>query len=348
MDRQAIEARAAAAVLRLPESIMRMASGAPKVVGSYTMEAQSQFLLELQERSGRPGFGQLSVEETREAFGGMSTGLGAGARVLRSVVDRRIPGPAGDIPVRIYTPMASPSGAPALVYYHGGGWVIGDVNSHDELCRALAQEAECVVINVDYRLAPEHKFPASADDSLAAYRWSVEHAVELGIDSSRIAVGGDSAGGNLAAVVSQDCKGAESAPCFQLLIYPVTDLRCESASYEECAEGFFLTREAMHWFRDHYLVEESQREDPRASPLLTSDASGLPPAFVATAGFDPLRDEGRAYAEKLASAGGVVSYRCYEGTIHGCVSLSGVLPSGARMLADAVGALRGAFSRVVA
>lgn len=346
MDKQAIEAFAAAAIMRLPGSLMRKLVGAPSVIGDCVMETQTQFLLHLQARSGRPTFGELGVEETREAFGAMRNGLGPGTRNMARVVDRLIPGPDGEIPVRIYSPVANPDGLPALVFFHGGGWVIGDINSHDEVCRVLAADAECIVINVDYRLAPEHRFPAAADDALAAYRWTVQYADELGVDRDRIAVGGDSAGGNLAAVVSQQARADKQPPAFQLLIYPVTDLRCDSASYDACGEGFFLTRQGMEWFRGLYLTDDAQREDPRASPLLAEDLSGLAPAFVATAGFDPLRDEGRAYAQKLAGAGGEVSYRCYSGTIHGCLSLSGVLPQGRRLLDDAAGALRSVFARL--
>jgi acetyl esterase len=346
MDRQTIEAIAAAAIMRLPQSLMRWLVGPPTVVGDSSMEARTQFLLQLQARSGAPGFGDLGVDETREVFDGMRSGLGPGARVVASVVDRLIPGPDGEIPVRIYSSVVSPSDAPALVYYHGGGWVIGNIDSHDEVCRALATGAECVVISVDYRLAPEHHFPAAADDALAAYRWARDNADTLGINADRIAVGGDSAGGNLAAVVARDTREDASPPCYQLLIYPVTDLRCDSASYESCGDGFFLTAAGMKWFREHYLEEESQREDPRASPLLADDFAGLAPAYVATAGFDPLRDEGRAYAEKLADAGVDVSYRCYGATIHGCISLAGVLPAGRQMLDDCIGALRGAFAKV--
>lgn len=345
MDRQAIEALAAAGIMRLPQSFMRRLVGPPIVIGESSMEARTQFLLDLQARSGRPGFGDLDVAATRAAFDGMRSGLGAGARAVARVVNRLIPGPGGEIPVRIYSSVASPSAAPAVVFFHGGGWVIGDLESHDEVCRALAADAECVVINVDYRLAPEHRFPAAPDDALAAYRWVREHAAELGVDTDRIAVAGDSAGGNLAAVVAQETKG-ETGPCYQVLIYPVTDLRCNSESYELFGDGFFLTKKGMEWFRGHYIEHQSDWENPRASPLLAADVSGVAPAYVATAGFDPLRDEGRAYADKLAEAGVDVSYRCYGGTIHGAVSLAGVLPSGRRMLDDSIGVLRRVFSKV--
>jgi len=336
----------AAAIMRLPAFAMRKLTAAPIVVGDCRLETQAQFLLELQARSGRPGFGELGVQETRAAFGGMRNGLGPRPRPVARVIDRLIPGLGVEIPVRIYSPVANPDGAPALVYYHGGGWVIGDLDSHDDVCRSLAVGAECVVVSVDYRLAPESRFPAAVDDAIAAYGWVREHAAELGVDRARIAVGGDSAGGNLAAVVAQSEKREANPPCFQLLIYPVTDLRCESSSYEAFADGFFLTRAAMHWFRDLYLSVESERLDVRASPLLADDLTGLAPLFLATAGFDPLRDEGRAYAQRVADAGGEVAYRCYKGAIHGCLSLAGVLPEGRRLLLDGIGALRMIYSRL--
>jgi acetyl esterase len=203
-----------------------------------------------------------------------------------------------------------------------------------------------VVVAVDYRLAPEHKFPAAIDDALTAFRWVAEHAAEIGVDPARIAVAGDSAGGNLSAVVAQQTAAEEHAPCFQVLLYPVTDLSEDSASYEAFADGYLLTRAGMHWFRDHYLSVDAERADPRASPLRAHDLHGVAPAFIATAGFDVLRDEGRAYARKLADAGVPVSYRCYDSTIHGFFSLGGVLPAGRRLLDDTVGALRLAFARL--
>ena len=237
-----------------------------------------------------------------------------------SVVDRTVPGPAGDIAVRIYTP-ASPSGAgthAALVWYHGGGWVIGNLDGADYGCRMFANAADAVVVSVDYRLAPEARFPAAADDCYAATKWVAENAASIGVDPRRIAVGGDSAGGNLAAVVAQMAKAAGGpAIAFQLLVYPVTNHDYGTTSYKENAEGYLLSKESMVWFWDLYLRTPADGKDPKASPLQAKDLSGLPPALVYTAEFDPLRDEGEAYAAALRAAGVKVEQIRYDGQIHG-------------------------------
>jgi len=233
------------------------------------------------------------------------------------------------IPVRIY---AAESGGlrPALIYFHGGGFVFGNLDTHDSVCRAFAIESGAVVISVDYRLAPENKFPAAVDDSYAATQWVAANAGRLGIDASRIAVGGDSAGGNLATVVAMRCRDAGGpALALQLLIYPVTDVSSfETASHRELAEGYFLTRAAMEWFTGHYLASPDQVRHPEASPLLAKDLSGLPPAVVITAEFDPLRDEGEAYAKRLQQSGVSVTIKRYPGMIHGFISMHGVISGG--------------------
>jgi acetyl esterase len=258
--------------------------------------------------------------------------------------DLKVPGPAGEIPLRVYCPKV-PSPAPALIYFHGGGWVLGDLESHDHVCRALANSAACVVISVDYRLGPEHKFPAAVDDSYAATCWIADHAAELGVDPSRIAVGGDSAGGNLAAVVSQIARdrGGPSL-AFQLLIYPGTDMRMSLPSIDENADGPFLTKAAMHWFLDHYLNSAEDRLNPLASPLLASNLRGLPPAFILTAECDPLRDEGEAYGLRLEEAGVPVEIQRYDGMPHGFFSFAAALDGGRRAMSDATSRLRSAFS----
>jgi acetyl esterase len=260
------------------------------------------------------------------------------------VRDLKIPGPAGEIPVRIYSPQG-PSPSPALIYFHGGGWVLGDLESHDHVCRALANSASCVVISVDYRLAPENKFPAAVYDSYAATEWIANHAAELGVDRSRIAVGGDSAGGNLAAVISLIArdKGGPNV-VFQLLIYPATDMRMSMPSIDENADGPLLTKAAMDWFVNHYLNHAGDRTDPLTSPLLASNLKGLPPAFIITAECDPLRDEGEAYGLRLEEAGVPVEVQRYAGMPHGFFSFGAALDSGRQAFADATSRLRSAFA----
>ena len=268
---------------------------------------------------------------------------------VTSADDRTVPGPAGDIPVRVYVPAGSASASagegslPVLVWFHGGGWVIGDIETADGTCRTLANASGAVIVSVDYRLAPEHPFPAGLDDAQAVVRWVVDNAAELGVDAGRLAVGGDSAGGNLAAVTSQELCATGPEIRFQLLVYPVTDLHMTTVSYEDNAEGYFLTRETMVWFRGHYLGEDIEiRADPKVSPLLAHDGvfAELPPALVITAEFDPLRDEGEAYGERLRTAGVDVTVTRYDGMIHGFFSMRDFLPDGAAAIEEAGQALR--------
>ncbi|MFZ2469339.1 MAG: alpha/beta hydrolase [Parvibaculum sedimenti] len=277
----------------------------------------------------------------REMYRAMASQLDVQGQPIGKVEDRTIPGPVGEIPLRLYTPVAAGSEAlPVLVYFHGGGWVIGDLETHDALCRTLANESGCKVVAVDYRLAPEHKFPAAAEDAFAAVQWVEAHAAEIGVDANRIAVAGDSAGGNLAAVVSlmaRDAKGPHIS--FQMLIYPVTDTNTDTISYREFAEGHFLERDGMIWFFNHYLGDVD-RNDPRVAPLKAASHQGLPPAYVVTGGYDVLRDEGRAYAETLKKAGVPVEHVNYEGMIHGFFNLQGVLDTGREAVKAAAQALK--------
>ncbi|MGQ0656414.1 MAG: alpha/beta hydrolase [Betaproteobacteria bacterium] len=245
--------------------------------------------------------------------------------------------------VRAYRPVRTQS-LPALVYFHGGGWTIGDLDTHDVVCRQLALGAGCMVLSVDYRLAPEHPFPAAVDDCLAALKWTHDNAAKLGIDTRRIALGGDSAGGNLAAVVALLARdaGVPRIAC-QLLIYPATDSRCTSASHERNGAGYLLTREAIAYFRANYLPSDAHWSDWRASPLLAASHAGLPPALVVTAGYDPLVDEGRAYADKLRAAGVKVAYREYADMVHGFLLFGGVLDTANAAVAECSAALRAAF-----
>ena len=319
----------------------------PVVVDGKTLDTKTQFLLRLAALSGDPLPETLQPSAARQQLA-ESTAMATGPiRYMAQVADLRVCSDGQDIPVRVYCPRIGGERLPVLVYYHGGGWVLGSLDTHDVLCREIALQADCIVVSVDYRLAPEHPFPAAVDDAIAAYRWVVEHCRDFRGDASRVAVGGDSAGGNLAAVVSREVVlDGGPAPWFQLLIYPVTDLACDSGSYDKFGDGFFLTRDLMHWFRDHYLNGEGQPDDPRVSPLKAILPASLPPAFVMTAGFDPLLDEGRAYAERLRGASVDVSYRCYPSLIHGFALMTGAVPAAREAMAEAATALRLAFAKL--
>jgi acetyl esterase len=257
----------------------------------------------------------------------------------------------GPVAVRMYRPAQAAKEAPlpALVYFHGGGWTIGDLDTHDPLCRQIANGARCAVFSVDYRLAPEYPFPAAVDDCVAATRFVAEQAEALHVDPSRIAVGGDSAGGNLAAVVALQARDAGGpALAFQLLIYPATDQRCGFASHRKNGAGYLLTREAIEFFRRCYLPQAAQWADWRASPLLAASHVGLPPALVVTAGYDPLVDEGRAYAQRLEQAGVQVRYREFADMVHGFILFGGVLDTANAAVAECCSALRAIFEKVPA
>lgn len=262
---------------------------------------------------------------------------------VASVVDSTIPGPGGRLPIRTYTPDRwDDEAGSTLVYFHGGGWVMGDLDTHDAPCRGVANAAGFRVMAVQYRLAPEHRHPAALDDAWAATQWMAGQA------PGRLFVGGDSAGGHLATCVAARARGSEVKLEGQLLVYPVTDLsRLDTESYVDFAEGYWLTSAAMVWFRDHYLGQGGDPEDPDASPLLRDDLSGMPPAVLIAADCDVLKDEGRVYADRLLSAGGVVDYRFYDGVIHGFFAMPGAIPEGRQAIEDAGRALKALVGRAV-
>ena len=281
-----------------------------------------------------PPMHEGSPEEARAAFRQLAVGGRQPEHVVRvgAVEDLTLPGPAGDLAARVYRPEQD-GAVPTVVLFHGGGWVIGDLDTHDNMARSICRDCEAVVVSVDYRLAPEAPFPAAVEDAVAATRWVASRLADLGGDD-RLAVAGDSAGGNLAAVVAQQLRDAGGpALVGQLLVYPAVDVTGDYASRWENAEGYFLDLPTMAWFMDHYAADAALHEDPRISPLRHTDLSGLPPAVVVTAEFDPLRDEGEAYAEALGAAGVPVEVRRFDGMIHGFFDMGAFSP-GAQAAVD--------------
>ena len=297
-------------------------------------------VLEELEAAGYPPLETLPVTQAREIAAESLRPYAPRPKAVRSIENLRIPGPGGAIPIRVYTPDVQ-APRPAMVYFHGGGWVVCDLDTHDLVCRNLAHRAGAVIVAVDYRLAPEHKFPAAVEDCYAAAVWVASNVEAFGIDRTRISVGGDSAGGNLGAVVSLRSRDENGPPiASQILVYPVTDLASfDTPSYSEFAEGYGLTRPEMEWFRSHYLSSVADGLNPHASPLRAADLRGLPPALVITAECDPLRDEGEEYAKRLEQAGVRVTSTRYPGVIHPFFSLAGAIPKGLEAIeqvADAV------------
>jgi acetyl esterase len=306
------------------------------------LDPQAKALLDQLRALGAPPLNTLSPVDARRAAKALA-GLSGTPETVAAVEHRTIPGPAGPIPLRIYTPTGD-GPFPVLVFFHGGGWVIGDLDTQDGACRTLTNGARCVVVSVDYRLAPEHKFPAAPEDAYAATRWVAENAVRINADPARIAIGGDSAGGNLAAVTAQMARDAGGPGlAFQLLIYPVTDGACETASYRDNGEGYLLTGDMMQWFWDLYVRGAADRQNPMASPLRARTLRGLPPALVQTAEFDPLRDEGEAYATRLKEAGVPVTLTRYNGMIHGFFGMSSMIHQAKTAVSEAAAAVRAAF-----
>lgn len=292
-----------------------------------TLHPQAQAFLDYLESLDRAPIHTLSLEKNRRGMNYLIRKTSLPLQAVANVADRMIPVHEGEIKLRIYTP-AGKGPFPLLVFLHGGGWVLGDPDSVDAPLRALANAAPAVVVSVDYRLAPEHKFPAAVNDCYQATKWVWENAPLLGGDAGRVAVGGESAGGNLAAVVSLMARDCGYPPlCCQLLIYPLTDLSREYPSQRKF-DGYFLTAEEMRYFEKHYLKTAEDRQNIHVSPLLAEDLDNLPPALVVTAGYDPLHDQGKVYAERLKAAGVPVNYYCYEDMIHGFLNFAGIMDKG--------------------
>jgi acetyl esterase len=296
--------------------------------GHRVMDPKAQIVGEFVKSMRAPGYFP-PLPELRQQLRTMVTLMDEPAPSLPRVEDIRIPGPAGELPARVYAPQATGTPRPTVAYFHGGGWVQGDLETHHGLCARLAKHADVLVVAIDYRLAPEHKFPAAVDDCLAAYRWLRTHGRDVGADTTRVAVAGDSAGGNLAAVVSQLAASAGMPlPTCQVLIYPAVDFSLETQSHLELADGHVIPRDRIVWYTEQYLRGEADKADLRASPLRAGTLAGQPPAMIVTAGFDPLRDEGHAYAEHLRRTGVDVVDREYPGQIHAFVSLTKAIPQG--------------------
>jgi acetyl esterase len=340
--RAGVERVALRALLSLPRAARRRIAGPPLSRDGLELDLDTQLLLRLAERDPSPPLRTLTPEQARAQLR-QSVAIVAGAATpLAEVRELTLRGPAGALPARLYVPAEAleRDEGPLTVYYHGGGWTVGDLDTHDEVCRRLASSAGHRVLSVDYRLAPEHPFPAGVEDAFSGFREAIALAPTLGVDPSRVAVAGDSAGGHLATVTSQlAAADGGPTPAFQLLIYPVTDCLRVAASRLTFADGFLLTKENMDWYEEQF-IGPADRADPRVSPMLAERLEGLPPAFVVTAGFDPLRDEGEAYARRLMSAGVRTTVRRHPGYVHGFthVMVGGAGPREA--LAEMGGALR--------
>ncbi len=310
------------------EDALRLLDGHRIRLGSRTMDPKAQIVGEFVKSVRVPGYFP-PLPELRQQLRTMVTLMDEPAPALPRIEDTKIPGPAGEIPARVYAASVGGAPRPAVAYFHGGGWVQGDLETHHGLCARLAQRSGALVVAIDYRLAPEHKFPAAVEDCLAAYRWLRTHGREIGADPARVAVAGDSAGGNLSAVVSQlAASGGTPVPTCQVLIYPGVDFSFETDSHRDLKDGHVIPRERLVWYAEQYLRSEADKADLRASPLRAPSLAGQPPALIITAGFDPLRDEGRAYGDRLREAGVDAVHREYPGQIHAFVSLTKAIPQG--------------------
>ncbi|MGW5355584.1 alpha/beta hydrolase [Streptomyces sp. NPDC004031] len=307
------------------------------------LDPQLQDLRDQRARSGATPLYALSVEQARAADLAAVRASGGSPRELHEITERTVPGPGGPLPLRIYRPGPGRE-LPALLYYFGGGWTLGSLDTADLLCRTLAAEAGCLVVGVGYRLAPEHPFPAAVHDCHAGLRWVAEHAAEIGADRARLAVGGDSAGGNLAAAVTLLARADGDLPlAAQVLVYPNTDQLADDGSMRENADPYLFNHHSVAWYTRHYLTGAADAADPLASPLRATDLRGLPPALVVTAEYDPLRDQGEAYARRLAEAGVPVEATRYPGMAHGFFAMAGAVDAAAEATAQAARHLRRCF-----
>ncbi len=311
------------------------------------MHPQARALLDLMVERAIPPTHTLSPEVARVTYRDRRAVTQPDPPAVASIEELQAPGPHGPIPLRLYRPWPERSvPLPVLVYFHGGGWVIGDLDTHDTLCRQLANTSGCAVLAVDYRMGPEHRFPCAVDDCLAATRWCRDHADALGLDRERMAVGGDSAGGNLAAVVAIAARNAGNLPLrFQLLIYPATDMRRLAPSHNHNGQGYLLTSDSLAYFHDHYIDDPAHDSDWRASPLLCEKLDGLPEALVLTAGYDPLRDEGLMYSQRLTDAGTRAHHICFERQIHGFITMGRVIDEADAAVAICAGQVARALHR---
>jgi acetyl esterase len=342
-----LELAAARVIAALPPAAKRRLAGRPIRRDGFELDLDMQVLVRLEERDPRPPLADRTPEQAREDLRHALRVIEGPASPLASVRETTVAGADGPLPARLYEPQEARAAAasPLIVYYHGGGWVVGDLATHDRPCRLLAKSSGARVLSVGYRLAPEHRFPASVDDALAAFRDAVARAAELGVDPARIAVAGDSAGAHLAAVTArQSVREGGPSPAFQLLVYPVTDCVGVAPSRTTFAEGFLLTKPNMDWYEAQFFGPDGDRGDPRGSPLLAEDLQGLPPALVVTAGFDPLRDEGEAYARRLRDAGVHTLLRRHDGYLHGFIHALISGPGPREAVAEMGGVLRAALA----
>ncbi len=344
--RSVIERAAVDAALLAPRALRERLAIAPRQHEGDQLDADVRLVIALLAASRMPMWHELPMRAARAAFDRSSTLLAPAAAPLESVRDLSLEGPAGPLATRVYRPYGLGEASPALLYFHGGFFGLGSIASHDPVCRALAAAAGCQVLSVDYRLAPEHAYPAAVDDAVSAFRSVIHRANELSIDPSRVAVGGDSAGGYLAAQVAIATAHDERRPALQLLFYPVLDLTMRSPSIRALGEGLVLERSTMQWFHDRFAPVGVDRERAEVSPSHRSLESlrGLPPAHIQTAGFDPLRDDGFAYAKKLAEAGVAVEHAHYGALVHAYLNVAGVIDRAVAPYFDAAAALRRAFS----